>query len=237
MRVLVVEDDVPLALSIAKGLRERAFAVDLVADGSSAVMAAVMNDYDLILLDVMLPEQDGLTAARAMRARGIRAPILMLTARDTVRDAVAGLDAGADDYLRKPFEFEELLARLRALLRRGPELRPEVIAVGDLEVDTRAQTATRAGRQVELTPKEYALLELLARNAGRVVGRAEICAHVWDDNHDPFSNAIEVYIGRVRRKVDGGAAVPLIHTRRGSGYMLAERADGGAAAGGDGETR
>ena len=226
MRLLIAEDDALLAGSLAKGLRERSYAVDVAPDGGRAALQAVLTDYDAIILDVMLPERDGLAVARALRDRGIRTPILMLTARDAVRDKIAGLDAGADDYLTKPFEFEELLARLRALLRRGHELLPATITVGDLTVDTRRQAAERGGRPIALTTKEFVLLEFLARHAGRVVGRAEICTHVWDDNHDPFSNAIEVYVSRLRRKVDDGAAVPLIHTRRGAGYMLAEPAAG-----------
>ena len=152
-------------------------------------------------------------------------PILMLTARDAVEDRIAGLDHGADDYLTKPFEFRELLARLRALLRRSGELRPEKLAIADLVLDTGAQTAKRAGRQILLTAKEYALLEYLARNAGRVVRRAEIAEHVWDETFDPFSNLIEVYINRLRRKIDANSAKPLVHTRRGVGYVLGTAAD------------
>jgi two-component system copper resistance phosphate regulon response regulator CusR len=170
----------------------------------------------------MLPKRNGFEVAGTLRARGVRTPILMLTARDRVGDKVAGLDAGADDYLTKPFELDELLARLRALLRRGPALAPQLLNVGDLTVDTRSQTATRAGHALSLTTKEYAMLEYLARHAGEVVGRADISAHVWDEHHDPFSNALEVYIGRLRRKVDADGATPLIHTRRGAGYMLAD---------------
>jgi two-component system copper resistance phosphate regulon response regulator CusR len=220
MRVLVAEDDALLGESLAKGLREHAYAVDLVSDGDAAIVQAVVNDYDAIVLDVMLPKRDGIEVARTLRARDVRSPILMLTARDRVSDKVAGLDAGADDYLTKPFELDELLARLRALRRRAPTISPAVYTVGDLTVDTRRQTASRAGRPLRLTTKEYTMLEYLAAHAGTVLGRAEISTHVWDENHDPFSNALEVYIGRLRRKVDDGAAYPLIHTRRGAGYML-----------------
>jgi two-component system copper resistance phosphate regulon response regulator CusR len=227
MRILVAEDDPLLARSLAKGLRERAHVVDVVGDGESACVQGVVNDYDVIVLDVMLPRRDGLDVARALRKRDVQAPILMLTARDRVGDKVAGLDAGADDYLTKPFEFEELLARLRALHRRAPAFVPEVLTVGDLAVDTRRQSATRGGRLLELTAKEYCMLEYLARRAGEVVSRADISAHLWDDNHDPSSNALEVYVARLRRKLDGGAERPLLHTRRGAGYMLAELLNGG----------
>jgi two-component system copper resistance phosphate regulon response regulator CusR len=222
MRILLAEDDQLLARSLVTALRENAYAVDVVHDGDAAVLNAVLNAYDAIVLDVALPKRDGLEVARAIRERDVRAPILMLTARDTIRDKVAGLDAGADDYLTKPFELDELLARLRALMRRGHTVVPARLTVGDLAVDTRAQTAVRAGQAIRLTSREYAMLEFLARHAGEVVSRADITAHVWDENHDPFSNALEVYIGRLRRKIDSAAGRPLIHTRRGAGYMLAD---------------
>jgi two-component system copper resistance phosphate regulon response regulator CusR len=196
-----------------------------VHDGDAAILNVVLNEYDAIVLDVALPRQDGLAVARTVRDRGIRAPILMLTARDAVRDKVAGLDAGADDYLTKPFELDELLARLRALQRRGHTVAAEVLTVGDLTVDTRSQTAARAGRPISLTAREYAMLEFLTRHAGELVTRADITAHVWDEHHDPFSNTLEVYIGRLRRKIDAGASRPLLHTRRGAGYMLADLGD------------
>ena len=205
---------------LAKGLREHAYAVDVVTDGDSAIVQAAVNEYDVLVLDVMMPKRDGFAVCRELRRRGSTAPVLMLTARDTLADKVEGLDAGADDYLVKPFEFAELLARLRALLRRAREIRDTEIVVDDLIVDTRGQTARRAGELLPLTTKEYALLEYLARNAGRVVGRAEISGHVWDENHDPQSNALEVCINRLRRKLDDGRT-PLIHTRRGAGYLLA----------------
>ena len=221
MRLLVVEDDTRLAGLLAKALRERSYAVDVAGDGAQGVYLAAVNEYDVIILDVGLPVRSGLDVCRELRRRGSKVPVLMLTARDAVPDRVAGLDSGADDYLVKPFEMEELAARIRALLRRAPEVLPAAIAVADLVVDTRGQQVTRGGRPVPLTTKEYTMLEYLARNAGRVVGRAELCEHVWDENHDPFSNAIEVYINRLRRKVDQGAPIPLIHTRRGAGYLLA----------------
>jgi DNA-binding response OmpR family regulator len=227
MRILLVEDDAVIASSLTKGLREQAYAVDLATDGDAAVYQAAVNPYDAVVLDVMLPKRDGFAVCRELRRRGLTTPVLMLTARDSVRDRIEGLDTGADDYLTKPFEFGELLARLRALLRRGPVLAPAVLSVADLELDTHAQRVTRAGREVPLTTREYALLEFLARNAGRVVGRAEISDHVWDDNYDPLSNLIESYINRLRKKLDAPGLPPLIHTRRGAGYSLGESSPGG----------
>jgi DNA-binding response OmpR family regulator len=227
MRLLLVEDDARIARFVAKGLREQAYAVDVSATGDDALYQAEINSYDLIILDVMIPGRDGFEVCRELRKSGQRTPILMLTARDAVEDRIKGLDHGADDYLTKPFEFRELLARLRALLRRSGELRPPQITVGDLVLDTAAQSVSRAGRQIPVTAKEYALIEFLARNAGRVVGRAEIAEHVWDETFDPFSNLIEVYVNRVRRKIDSGAAKPLLHTRRGAGYLLGTGEAGG----------
>jgi DNA-binding response OmpR family regulator len=225
MRLLLVEDDSRIARFVAKGLREQAYAVDVSATGDDALYQAAINTYDLVILDVMIPGRDGFAVCRELRKSGQRMPILMLTARDAVEDRINGLDSGADDYLTKPFEFRELLARLRALLRRSGELRPAKIAVADLVLDTAAQSVSRNGQTVPLTAKEYALLEFLARNAGRVVGRAEIAEHVWDETFDPFSNLIEVYINRVRRKIDADSAKPLLHTRRGAGYLLGSAAD------------
>lgn len=229
MRLLLVEDDPVIASSLAKGLREQAYAVDVAANGDAAVSEAAVVPYDAVILDVMLPKRDGFAVCRELRRRGLSMPVLMLTARDAVSDRIAGLDTGADDYLTKPFEFGELLARIRALLRRGPALASPVLRVGDLELETRAQRATRAGAPVPLTTKEYALLEYLARNAGRVVGRAEISDHVWDDHYDPVSTLIESYINRVRRKVDLPGLPALIHTRRGAGYVLDAPPDRGPA--------
>ena len=220
MRILVAEDDARLADMLARSLREEGYAVDVAPDGEQAVTQAAVHPYDAIVLDVGLPRRDGIGVSRELRARGMRTPILMLTARDTVDDRVAGLDAGADDYLTKPFSVRELLARVRALLRRMPELLPATLEVGDLTLDTRTHTVTRAGKAIPLTAKEYALLEYLARNSGRVIGRAELTEHLWDENHDPFSNAVEVYINRLRKKVDDGHGPPLIQTRRGAGYVL-----------------
>jgi two-component system copper resistance phosphate regulon response regulator CusR len=220
MRVLLVEDDPVIASNLAKGLREESYAVDVATDGDAAIYRAAVSPYDAIILDVMLPIRDGFAVCREIRRRGLTTPVLMLTARDAIPDRIAGLDLGADDYLTKPFEFAEVLARLRALLRRGPSLMPRVLRVGDLELDTHSQRASRGGRSVPLTTREYALLEYLARNAGRVVGRAEISDHVWDDNYDPVSNLIESYINRLRKKLDVAGMPQLIHTRRGAGYLI-----------------
>src|SRR5215468_4223533 len=225
MRVLLVEDDSRIARFVAKGLREQTYAVDVSTTGEDALYQAAINAYDLVILDVMIPAPDGFAVCRELRKSGKRMPILMLTARDAVEDRITGLDSGADDYLTKPFEFGELLARLRALLRRPNELLPAQIVVGDLVLDTASQTAKRGNRSISLTTKEYALLEFLARNAGRVVGRSEIAEHVWDESFDPFSNLIEVYVNRLRRKLGDAAGSPLLQTRRGSGYILCGPAD------------
>ena len=220
MRILVVEDEPVAATVLAKGLREHAYAVDVASDGPSAFEQATINDYDLMIVDVLLPGMNGLELCGRLRAGGVSSPILMLTARGEPDQRVQGLDAGADDYLPKPYHFPELLARIRALLRRGPALASQVLQIDDLTIDTRARRTERAGRPVQLTTKEYALLEYLARRRGEVVGRADIAEHVWDDSFDPMSNLIEVYIQRLRRKVDDGHTVKLIHTRRGAGYTL-----------------
>jgi two-component system copper resistance phosphate regulon response regulator CusR len=220
MRLLLVEDDSRIARFIAKGLREQSYAIDVVGSGEQALYQAAINTYDLVILDVMIPAPDGFAVCRELRKSGHRMPILMLTARDAVEDRIAGLDGGADDYLTKPFEFRELLARLRALIRRTGSLQAAQLVVADLIVDTVGQNVSRRGQAISLTAKEYALVEFLARNAGRVVGRAEIAEHVWDEEFDPFSNLIEVYVNRIRRKVDSGFGKPLLHTRRGAGYVL-----------------
>ena len=227
MRILVVEDDPAAAAVLSKGLREHTYAVDVAADGSTALEQASINDYDLIVLDVLMPGINGLEVCRRLRAEGIAAPILMLTARGEPDQRVEGLDVGADDYLAKPYHFPELLARVRALLRRGPALTPSVLSFHDLTVDTRARRVERAGRAIALTTKEYALLEYLLRRQGEVVGRADIAEHVWDDSFDPMSNLIEVYIQRLRRKIDDVHPVKLIHTQRGAGYSLAIADDAG----------
>ena len=225
MRILIVEDEQEAAGVLARGLREHAFAVDTAADGQQALEQIGVNDYDLIVLDILLPGVSGLEVCRQVRRAGEAAPILMLTARGEPDERVAGLDAGADDYLPKPYHFPELLARVRALLRRGPALGPAVLTVEDLRIDTRSRRVERAGREIALTTKEYALLEHLTRRAGAVVGRADIAEHVWDDSYDPMSNLIEVYIQRLRRKVDDGHPVKLIQTRRGAGYVITAARD------------
>jgi DNA-binding response OmpR family regulator len=221
MRILVVEDEPAAAAVLAKGLREHSYAVDIAADGAAALEQVGGADYDLVILDVLLPRINGLELCRRLREFGSTVPILMLTARGGLEQRVAGLDAGADDYLSKPYHFPELLARVRALLRRGPALANAELSVADLAVDTRSQIVKRHGRAVQLTSKEFALLEYLLRRQGHVVSRSDIAEHVWDDSFDPESNLIEVYIQRLRRKIDDGHEVKLIQTRRGAGYTLA----------------
>ncbi len=221
MRLLLVEDEPEAAALLAKGLSEKAFAVDIAHDGVIACEKAEINPYDLILLDIQIPGRDGIEVCRYLRERGHAEPILLLTARGDVSDRILGLDSGADDYLTKPFDFGELLARVRALLRRGPALVSPVLTIADLNVDTRARTAARAGRAISLTSKEYALLEYLMRHQGEVVNREQISEHVWAENYDPFSNLIEVYVQRLRRKLEAWGGPRLLHTRRGEGYRLA----------------
>jgi two-component system copper resistance phosphate regulon response regulator CusR len=220
MRILLVEDEPRVSHFIAKGLREQSFAVDLAADGEEALYKVSINEYDLMILDVMLPLKDGFQVCSELRGQGLRAPVLMLTARDRVEDRVQGLDCGADDYLSKPFAFTELLARVRALLRRAKQFRPEILQVADLQVNTASHAVTRKGRHISLTAKEYALLEFFLLRENKIVGRKEIAEHVWDENFDPFSNVIDVYVRRLRRKVDEGFDKTLIHTRRGEGYIF-----------------
>jgi DNA-binding response OmpR family regulator len=220
VRLLLAEDDDQLRLTLARGLRQRSFAVDDVANGTRALAQATVNSYDALIVDVLMPGCDGVSLCQELRRRRIHAPILILTARDAVEDRVRGLDAGADDYLVKPFVFEELLARLRALFRRNAGVLPDTITVADLEVDTRRQETRRGGRHIPLAAREYAFLEYLARHAGQVVSRSELAAHVWDDNHEPAANLIDVYVSRLRRKIDGSGGEPLVHTRRGAGVLL-----------------
>jgi two-component system, OmpR family, copper resistance phosphate regulon response regulator CusR len=220
LRILLVEDEPSAAKILTKGLRERGYAVDVARDGVDATYKACINDYDLVILDVMLPRKDGLEVCNELRAKGAQMPVLMLTARDAIEDRIAGLDSGADDYLTKPFDYRELLARIRALLRRGPTRHVDSIEVADLRIDLQVRRATRGGCSLQLTAREYSLLEYLARRVGELVTRAEISEHVWDETFDPFSNLIEVYVQRLRRKVDAGHPIKLIRTRRGEGYVL-----------------
>jgi DNA-binding response OmpR family regulator len=223
MRLLLVEDYEPLRQSVSQGLREAGFAVDTSADGEEGLWYARSNDYDAIVLDVMLPVIDGLTVLTRLRQAGKTAPVLLLTARDTVADRVGGLDSGADDYLVKPFAFQELLARIRALIRRRYDAPDPVLRVADLEIDTGSRTVRRAGLRIDLTAREYALLELLAMRAGRVVTRTEIWEHLYEFDSSADSNVVDVYVGYLRRKIERPDLPRLIHTRRGQGYLLGEQ--------------
>jgi DNA-binding response OmpR family regulator len=220
MRLLIVEDDAKLAGSLARGLRREGYAVDLAASGEEALLQARVYEYDAVVLDVMIPQRDGVEVCRTLRGDGRWMPILMLTARDGVSDRIRGLDAGADDYLVKPFDYGELIARLRALVRRGAPQRPTVLVAGDLEMDPAAHTVTRGGRDVTLTAREFALLEFLMRRAGDVVSRTEILEHVWDQNFIGSTNIVDVYVGYLRRKLDEPFGRRLIRTVRGAGYVL-----------------
>jgi two-component system, OmpR family, response regulator len=220
VRLLVVEDEAKLARALGRGLRHEGYAVDVVDDGDAALMQAAVWEYDAIVLDVMLPVRDGLEVCRALRERGCWAPVLMLTARGQVSDRIRGLDVGADDYLVKPFDFGELLARLRALVRRAPPERPARLEVGDLVVDPATHEVTRAGTPVALTAREFAVLEFLARNAGEAITRTRLLDHVWDENFMGSTNIVDVYVGYLRRKLEQPFDRPLIRTIRGVGYAL-----------------
>jgi DNA-binding response OmpR family regulator len=226
VRILLVEDEVRVAGFIAKGLREQSYAVDIAPDGGQALYQSAINHYDLVILDVMLPVQNGYSVCRELRSNGFHEPILMLTARDSVDDRVAGLDCGADDYLIKPFDFKELLARLRALARRTGAPQPQFLTVADVVINTASHAVTRAGQPVNLTAKEYALLEFLVLHRDRVVGRDAIAQHVWDESFDPLTNIIDVYVKRLRAKLES-AGRRLIHTRRGEGYILSAEREAG----------
>jgi two-component system, OmpR family, copper resistance phosphate regulon response regulator CusR len=220
MRILLVEDERSAARMLTKGLREHGYAVDVVGDGAAALEHAETNPYDALVLDVLLPVKSGIDVCRELRQKGSAVPILMLTARDAVSDLITGLDAGADDYLTKPFHFGELIARLRALMRRRSRpLLAEHISCGRLVLNTRTREARVSGRLIELTAKEYALLEYLCLRPGAVISRVEIADHVWDDRYDPCSNVIDVYVRRLRQKIDDGDT-SFIRTRRGAGYQL-----------------
>ncbi|HEU4587200.1 MAG TPA: response regulator transcription factor [Gemmatimonadales bacterium] len=235
MRVLLVEDDPALAASVAAYLRDQGFAVDVQSTGEGALVEAAINAYDAIVLDLKLPDLDGIEVCCRLRARNTGARILMATARDAVEDRIGGLETGADDYLVKPYALGELAARLRALLRRPAEALPVVLRVGDLALDTGTRRARRGTRDIVLTTKEYAVLEYLMRHPGRVLTRERISEHAWDENYDPLSNVIDVYIARLRRKVDLPGEPPLLETVRGAGYRLGTPATAGRAT--DGKSR
>ncbi|MHB9093289.1 MAG: heavy metal response regulator transcription factor [Eubacteriales bacterium] len=220
MRILVVEDEKRIASFIKRGLEEEAFAVDVAYDGEEGLDWIYNFTYDLIILDILMPGMDGITMCKTLRARGIDTPVLMLTAKDSVDDKVEGLDAGADDYLVKPFAFKELLARLRALTRRQKEGKTNTLLVADLELNVLSRRTFRQGREIELTSKEFALLELLMRNPGKILSRTIIAEHVWDYNFFNQSNIVDVYIRQLRKKIDDPFTEKLIHTVRGSGYKI-----------------
>lgn len=220
MRLLVIEDNPKMAALIQKGLTEQGYAVDVAHSGHEGEFMATGEVYDAVILDLMLPDQDGLIVCRNLRRRGVHTPILMLTALSTTQDKVTGLDAGADDYLTKPFEFDELVARIRALLRRGQAREASTLKFEDIEMDLLKRTVTRAGQKIKLTAKEFALLEYFLRNPNRVLSRTAIGEHVWDMNFEPESNVIDVYVSMLRRRIDKGYNRQLIHTMIGTGYML-----------------
>ena len=220
MRVLLVEDHKPLSRALRQGLEEENFAVDLAEDGEEADVKARNTSYDVVILDMMLPKIDGLTLLQRWRRAGMTTHVLVLTARGSIEDKVRGLDLGADDYLTKPFELEELLARLRALIRRGHQVKDPVLRIHDLEIDTAARKAKRAGQPIHLTPREYALLEFLAFHRGKVATRSMIWEHLYDEQDESTSNVVDVYIRYLRNKIDKGFEPPLILTRWGEGYLL-----------------
>ncbi len=220
MRILVVEDEQRIARFLKEGLEQEGHVVQTALNGAAALTRARSGSYDLILLDWLLPDVDGLSVCQTLRAEGNRTPIIMLTAKDAVFDKVRGLDSGADDYLTKPFEFDELFARMRSVLRRAEVGAPPQLVVADLVLDSAAHTVTRAGKPIALTPKEFTLLEYLMRHAGQVCSREDILRHVWGYEHDPMTNIVDVYIGYVRRKIDRGFDRPLLHTAVGIGYKL-----------------
>lgn len=225
MRALVVEDDGRISRFIEKGLREASYVVELANNGETGLRLALGGGYDAIVLDLMLPGRDGFSVLRSIRHAGVTTPVICLTARDGVDDRIRGLDLGADDYLAKPFSFAELLARLRALLRRGAALGSNTIVVADLTIDIVSRRVERAGRRIDLSAREFALIECLGRSAGQVLSRTTLLERVWDMNQDPMTNVIDVHINRLRRKVDHGFGRPLIHTIRGVGYVLREESE------------
>ena len=222
MRVLLVEDEKKVASFIKKGLEEQGYAVDFASDGKTGLSMALDQVHDLVILDINLPEIDGLTVLSQMRGKSVITPVLLLTIRATIEDKVIGLDTGADDYLSKPFSFEELLARVRALLRRGSESKAPVLSVADLSLDPASRQVFRDGNRIELTSKEFAILEYFMRNAGRVLTRSMIIHHAWDYDYDAETNVVDVYINYLRKKIDAPYHPKLLHTIRGTGYVLRE---------------
>lgn len=222
MHILVVEDEKKVASFIQRGLEAEHYSVDVAFDGEEGLSRLFDNEYDLAIFDVMLPRRDGFSMLRAARKQGIQVPVLLLTARDTLADKVTGLDQGADDYLTKPFAFEELLARVRALLRRGTSTQPTLLTLADVNLDPLSRQVTRAGKKIDLTAKEFALLEFFLRNPGRVLSRALIAQHVWGVDFDTFTNVIDVYVKYLRKKIDADFEPKLIHTVRGAGYVMKE---------------
>jgi DNA-binding response OmpR family regulator len=220
MRILIVEDEKALADIIKKGLEEEGYAVDVAYNGEDGLFMAENEPSDIMLLDIMLPIVDGMTILKNIRRAGVKTPVLMLTARDTLTDKVAGLDSGADDYLTKPFLFEELLARIRALLRRNSETKTSVMEIGDLIIDLASRQVRRAGKEIMLSAREYCLLEYMAMNRNKVLSRTSISEHIYDNDFDLDSNVIDVFINRIRNKIDRGYEMDLIHTVRGAGYIL-----------------
>ena len=225
MRILVIEDERKTATYLRQGFSENGFVVEVCADGDDGLHQALTIEHDLIILDVMLPARDGWSVLAALRKAGRQTPVLFLTARDTVYDKIKGLELGADDYLVKPFDFAELLARVRTILRRGPARQDEVLRIGDLQLDLRRRKATRSGKKLDLTAKEFALLELLMRRRGEPLSRTLIAEQVWDVNFDSDFNVLEVAIGRLRLKLDEPFGEKLLHTIRGVGYVLEERSE------------
>ena len=220
MRLLVVEDEQKVARFVTQGLEEEGYAVDVATDGETGLAMALDHVHDLIILDIQLPKKDGLQVIQELRRASVQTPVLLLTVRAAIEDKVLGLDAGADDYLTKPFAFQELVARIRALLRRGPETAPPVLRIGDLTLDPARRTVIRGDQKIELTAREFTLLDYFMRNSGRVLTRTMIAEHVWDYNFDPGTNVIDVYVNYLRKKIDASHEPKLLHTIRGAGYVL-----------------
>ena len=220
MRLLMVEDEPKVARFVTQGLTEEGYAIDVATDGETGLSMALDQVHDLIILDIQLPKKDGLQVIQELRQASVQTPVLLLTVRAAIEDKVLGLDAGADDYLTKPFAFQELVARIRALLRRGIEFAPPILQIADLLLDPARRTVTRGDEEIELTTREFTLLDYFMRNPGRVLTRTMIAEHVWDYNFDPGTNVIDVYVNYLRKKIDAGHQPKLLHTVRGAGYVL-----------------